>query len=180
MVHVFCMLSDSALHFCEVSWKYLWQFQNYEADTNDGSADGRTNTQNFGQYIIIPSPLFVAGHKKCLLQSYVKDIILLVMSYGYWKLFFTGYKGIWVCKTQFKIRHFFFHLKSTGIFSYFLTKTCCGYSLEECLSEALLMSTLNIYFYGQMRKTYKKNINNFWLKTCLIHGHVRCVHCLVI
>ena len=29
----------------------------------DGRTDGRTNTQNFGGYNIIPSPLFVAGHK---------------------------------------------------------------------------------------------------------------------
>ena len=31
---------------------------------NDGSADGRMDTQNFGWNNIIPSPLFVAGHKK--------------------------------------------------------------------------------------------------------------------
>ena len=35
----------------------------YIADTNEGSAYGRTDTQNFGRYNIIPSPLFVAGHK---------------------------------------------------------------------------------------------------------------------
>ena len=34
-----------------------------EADTNDGSADGRKDTKNFGWYKIIPSPLLVAGHK---------------------------------------------------------------------------------------------------------------------
>ena len=29
----------------------------------DLSTDGRTDTQNFGWYNIIPLPLFVAGHK---------------------------------------------------------------------------------------------------------------------
>ena len=33
-------------------------------NTNDGSADGWTDRQNFGWYNIIPSPLLVAGHKK--------------------------------------------------------------------------------------------------------------------
>ena len=36
----------------------------YGAKTICGSADGRTDTQNFGGYNIIPSPFFVAGHKK--------------------------------------------------------------------------------------------------------------------
>ena len=35
----------------------------YGADMNDGSADGRMDTQNFGWYNIIPSLLFEAGHK---------------------------------------------------------------------------------------------------------------------
>ena len=29
----------------------------------DGQTDGQTDTKNFGGYNIIPSPLFVAGHK---------------------------------------------------------------------------------------------------------------------
>ena len=33
MVHVFCTLSYSALHWCEVSWKYLEQFQSNGANT---------------------------------------------------------------------------------------------------------------------------------------------------
>ena len=36
----------------------------YGADMNDGSADGWMDIQNFGGYNIIPSPLFVAEHKK--------------------------------------------------------------------------------------------------------------------
>ena len=44
--------------------KNLRLYQSYGADTNDGSADGRTDTQNFGRYNIIHSPLFVARHKK--------------------------------------------------------------------------------------------------------------------
>ena len=37
--------------------------KSYRADMNDGSADRRKNTENFGRYNIIPSPLFVMGHK---------------------------------------------------------------------------------------------------------------------
>ena len=33
MVLVFCMLSDDALYFYEVSWKSLKQFSSYRADT---------------------------------------------------------------------------------------------------------------------------------------------------
>ena len=40
-VHVFCMSSLSALHLCKVLWKYLWWYQSYGADTNDGSDAGR-------------------------------------------------------------------------------------------------------------------------------------------
>ena len=40
------------------------EYQSYGADANDGSADGRTDTQNFGRYNIIPSPLFVSGHNE--------------------------------------------------------------------------------------------------------------------
>ena len=36
----------------------------YGADTYNESADGRTDTQNFGRYNIIPSLPFVEGHKK--------------------------------------------------------------------------------------------------------------------
>ena len=35
----------------------------YGADTKDASADVRTDTQNFGGYNMIPSPLFVKRHK---------------------------------------------------------------------------------------------------------------------
>ena len=67
-VHMLCLSSHSDLHLCEVMWKYLRQYLSYVADTNDGRADGRTDgrmvTQNFGWYNIIPSPLFVSGHKK--------------------------------------------------------------------------------------------------------------------
>ena len=68
MVHVFCMSFYSALHLYEVWWKYIWQYQSYGVDRNDRRADGRTDrptdTENFRRYNIIPSPLFVAGHKK--------------------------------------------------------------------------------------------------------------------
>ena len=40
-VHVFCMSSLSALHLCKVLWKYLWWYQSYGADTNDGSDAGQ-------------------------------------------------------------------------------------------------------------------------------------------
>ena len=33
-VHVFCKLSNSVLHLCEVSWKYLEWFLTYRADTS--------------------------------------------------------------------------------------------------------------------------------------------------
>ena len=42
--------------------KFRENISSYGADTNIGSADGRTDTQNFGRYNIIPSPVFVAGH----------------------------------------------------------------------------------------------------------------------
>ena len=42
-VHVFCTLSHGVLHLCEVWWKYLWWYQSYGVDTNDGSADGWTD-----------------------------------------------------------------------------------------------------------------------------------------
>ena len=61
-VHVFYTWSHSALHLCrEITSDGIRVM--YGADTNDGSADGRTHTQNFGGYNIIPSPRFVAGHK---------------------------------------------------------------------------------------------------------------------
>ena len=43
---------------------------------NDGSADGWTDrwmdTQNFGRYNIIPSPLFVAGHKLYIHENLIR------------------------------------------------------------------------------------------------------------
>ena len=54
----------SVLHLCEVSCKYLRRFLSYGADTNDGSDDGRTDTQNFGRYNIIPSQQVVRGIKR--------------------------------------------------------------------------------------------------------------------
>ena len=65
---------------------------------NDGSADGRTDgrtyTQNFGWYNIIPSPLFVAGHRNGgkwlsfyqILSSYLKQY----GSYGLHKILASG------------------------------------------------------------------------------------------
>ena len=72
MVHVFCTSSHSALHLCEVSWIYLRWYQSYGVDTNDGRAertDELMDTKNFGLYNIIPSPLFVVGHKKYKIAS---------------------------------------------------------------------------------------------------------------
>ena len=39
-----------------------------------------------------------------------------------------------------------------NMFSYFSTKTCCGYH-KKCLGEGLSMNTYNIYFHGEIRKT---------------------------
>ena len=63
-VHVFC---TSCITFVWSFVKYLGWYKSYGVDTNDGSAEGRTDgwtyTQNFRCYNIIPLPLFVAGHK---------------------------------------------------------------------------------------------------------------------
>ena len=60
---VFCTSSHSASHLCEVSLKYHGWYQSYGVDTNNRSADGQMDTQNFRGYNIIPLPLFVARHK---------------------------------------------------------------------------------------------------------------------
>ena len=54
-----CMLSGHALYFYQVLWNNLKRYQSYRADTNvqpltDGRTDGRTDTQKFGGYNIIP------------------------------------------------------------------------------------------------------------------------------
>ena len=61
---MFCTSSCSALYLCEVSRKYLGRVSELRTDANDGSSDGQTDTQNFGRYNIIPSPLFVSGHNE--------------------------------------------------------------------------------------------------------------------
>ena len=59
-----CTSSGHALYLCQVSRNYLKRYHSYGADTNDKPLmDGRTNTQNFGGYNIIPRHFFVAGHK---------------------------------------------------------------------------------------------------------------------
>ena len=54
-----CTSPDRALYLCQVSRNYLERYQSYGADTNDqlltdGRTDGRTDTQKFGGYNIIP------------------------------------------------------------------------------------------------------------------------------
>ena len=62
------------LYICVKFVENIWRYQSYEADTNDGSPDGRMDTKNFGQYnIIIPSPLFVTGRKKTKTPYLVAD-----------------------------------------------------------------------------------------------------------
>ena len=45
------------LYICVKFRENISNGMSYEADTNDGSADRRMDTQNFGGYNIIPSPL---------------------------------------------------------------------------------------------------------------------------
>ena len=61
-IFVFCMLSHSALHLCEVSWKYFKLYILLWSGHKWWKRWWTANTQNFGGYNIIPSPLFVAGH----------------------------------------------------------------------------------------------------------------------
>ena len=61
-----CTSSDRALHLCQVSWNYLERYQSYGADTNDQPltdwrTDGRTDTQKFGGYNIIPRHFLWGG-----------------------------------------------------------------------------------------------------------------------
>ena len=56
-----CTSSGHALYLCQVSRNYLKWYQSYGFD--DPLTDGRTDTQNFGGYKIIPRHFFVAGHK---------------------------------------------------------------------------------------------------------------------
>ena len=59
-----CKSSDHALHLCQVSWNYLERYQSYRADTNDQPlTDGRTDTQKFGGYSIIPRHFLWRGIK---------------------------------------------------------------------------------------------------------------------
>ena len=63
-----CTSSDRALHLCQVSWNYLERYQSYGPDTNvqpltDGRTDGRTDTQKFGGYNIIPRHFLWRGIK---------------------------------------------------------------------------------------------------------------------
>ena len=64
-----CTSSDRALHLYQVSWNYLERYQSYGPDTNvqpltDGRIDGRTDTQKFGGYNIIPRHFLWRGIKK--------------------------------------------------------------------------------------------------------------------
>ena len=63
-----CMSSGHALYFYQVLWNYLERYQSYGADTNlqlltDGRMDGRTDTQKFGGYNIIPRHFLWRGIK---------------------------------------------------------------------------------------------------------------------
>ena len=72
IVHVFCTLSHGVLHWCEVLRKYLKWYQSYRADTKLWSADGRTDTQNFGRYNIIPHHFSWRGIKNA--KAYYRPV----------------------------------------------------------------------------------------------------------
>ena len=60
-----CTLSDRALHLCQVLWNYLERYQSYGPDTNvQPLTDGRTETQKFGGYNIIPRHFLWRGIKR--------------------------------------------------------------------------------------------------------------------
>ena len=56
------------LYICVKFRENISEGVSYGADTNDGSTDEWTDrqmdTQNFGEYNMIPLPIFMAGHKK--------------------------------------------------------------------------------------------------------------------
>ena len=63
-----CTSSDHGLYLCQVSWNYLERYQSYGPDTNvqpltDGRTEGRTDTQKFGGYNIIPRHFLWRGIK---------------------------------------------------------------------------------------------------------------------
>ena len=60
MVHAFCMPSHDALHLCEVSLNISTGTRVMEQTEGD-TADGKTDTQNFRGYNIIPRHLFCGG-----------------------------------------------------------------------------------------------------------------------
>ena len=73
-----CMSSDHALHLCQVSWNYLERYQSIGADTKDqpltdGRIDGRTDTQKFGGYNIIPRHFLWRGIKSWICNSVDPD-----------------------------------------------------------------------------------------------------------
>ena len=80
-VYVFYMSFYNILHLCEVWWKYLEVYQIYGADTNDGSADGQMDTQNFGQYNIIPQPLLVV-HKNVFILLFHLEVLCTLFRTG--------------------------------------------------------------------------------------------------
>ena len=66
-----CTSSDRALHLCQVSLNHLERYQSYGPDTNvqpltDGRTDGRTDTQKFGGYNIIPRHFLWRGIKMAI------------------------------------------------------------------------------------------------------------------
>ena len=56
------------LYICVKFHENITDGISYGADKNDGSTDGWRDTQNFGEYNIIPLSLFVAGHKMSSIQ----------------------------------------------------------------------------------------------------------------
>ena len=62
MLHMFCTPSQGALHLCKV-WRNIFDCTRVMEWTwmMEALMDGWTDTQNFGRYNIIPSPLLVAG-----------------------------------------------------------------------------------------------------------------------
>ena len=86
-----CTLSDHGLYLCQVSLNYLERYQSYGADTNvqpltDGRTDGRTDTQKFGGYNIIPRHFLWRDIKGEYLWQYLMHSALkLISTFSYGK-----------------------------------------------------------------------------------------------
>ena len=73
MILVVCTLSDGALYFYGVSWKYLLRFSRYISDTILWQTDGRTDGQTWDTVLVVCTPsedalYFYEVSWKCLEQ----------------------------------------------------------------------------------------------------------------